>query len=112
MPAPSPLPQPSAVDRARELLAGQRAGLEAALVYWGERWGNPYVRQQYGACAAHFNRVKFAESEMSRAPDFFAPLILGELGPNGRGPLLDMLIAEAAREANPVAARVEGRRTA
>lgn len=85
------------LQQAEALLAGQREGLEAALEVWS-RENSAYARQQHRNVWTRLVDVKRHQADMARAPDFFAPLVLGFQGPNGWGPYIEALIREAEQE--------------
>lgn len=90
--------QPSKPDRARELLATQRAGLDLARKVWAAD-KSAYGHQQLRQANKFLARIAEHEDELSRDAEFFAPLILGFQGENGFAPLIRSLIAEAQSEA-------------
>jgi hypothetical protein len=76
---------PTKADRAFALLAEQRKMLERAIdVFKADRLDRcdlKSARKMLGRVADH-------EADMARAPEFFAPLVLGFMGENGWGPLV------------------------
>lgn len=85
---------PFKADRARDLLAEQRAGLEYALgVFCANRlelFNRNSARRRLADVIRH-------QHDMNRDPEFFAPLVLGFQGENGWAPLIRTLISDAHR---------------
>lgn len=78
--------------RANALLATQRAGLGASVAYWSQE-EDAYSRQKVGEAQTQLARVTYWEGEIARCPEL-ADLALEEIGQNGHGPAIDLLVRE------------------
>ena len=88
---------PDKPARALALLAEQRAGLEQSIAYWSQE-DDAYSRQRVREARRELAKVAAHESDMARDAAFFAPLVLGFQGDNGRAALVRSLCADTPVE--------------
>lgn len=79
-------------EQAQALLSDQRRRLENAIRIYSS---DPLDICFLNDCRAQLRRVASWEADMTRDAEFFAPLVLGFMGPNGWGPLIDLLCRQA-----------------